>query len=131
MKFAHVIFAAALLAAPVVTAFAHGPSVGPHGGPMADAGAHHTELVIQGNEIVLYITDGDGKAADATGAKAEATVLADKQAQKVTMTPAGGNIMKGTANLGDAHDGVKVVTVLTMPGQKPAQVRFEMMRAGH
>ena len=130
MKFARIIFAVALLAAPV-TAFAHGPSVCPHSGMMADAGAHHTELVIQGNEIVLYITDGDGKAADATGAKAEATVLAGKQAQKVTLVPAGGNVMKGTANLDDAHDGVKVVTVLTMPGQKPAQVRFEMMRAGH
>lgn len=131
MKFARIIFVAAPLLAAPVTAFAHGPSVGPHGGMMADAGAHHTELIIQGNEIVLYITDGDGKAADVTGAKAEATVLANKQAQKVTMAPAGGNIMKGMANLGDAHDGVKVVTVLTMPGQKPAQVRFEMMRAGH
>jgi len=58
------------------------------------------------------------------------TILANKQAQKVALEPAGANTLRGQANLGDSHDGVKVVTLLTMPEQKPVQARFEMGHAG-
>jgi hypothetical protein len=119
-----------LLAAPV-TAFADGPKIGPNGGARTDAGRYHAELVIKGNDVVLYVTDGADKPVDVTGAKAEATILANKQTQKVTLIPAGGNTLKGQANLDGAHDSVKVVTALTMPEQKPVQARFEMRHSGH
>ncbi len=130
MKLSSLLIAAALSTTPAM-AFAHGPSVGPHGGPVADAGSYHAELVLQGNDIVLYVTDGSDKPVDVTGAKAEATILANKQTQKVTLEPAGANTLKGPANLSATHDGVKVVTALTMPGQKPVQARFDMGHAGH
>jgi hypothetical protein len=66
-----------------------------------------------------------------TGAKAEATILANKQTQKVALEPAGGNALRGQANLGEVHDSVKVVTALTMPEQKPVQARFEVGHSGH
>ena len=130
MKFSTLLVAAALFAAPAA-AFAHGPSVGPHGGPVTDAGAYHTELVLTGNDVVLYVTDGSDKPVDVTGAKAEATILANKQTQKVPLEPAGANALKGQAALGESHDSVKVVTALTMPGQKPVQARFDVGHTGH
>ena len=130
MKFSRFILAAALLAAPV-TAFADGPKIGPNGGQRTDAGPYHAELVLKGNDVVLYVTDVLDKPVDVTGAKAEATILANKQTQKVALVPAGGNTLRGQANLGEARDSVKVVTALTMPEQKPVQARFEMGHAGH
>ncbi|CAO3449608.1 hypothetical protein [Azospirillum largimobile] len=130
MKFSTLLLAAALFAAPAV-ALADGPKIGPNGGARTDAGPYHAELVLKGNEIVLYVTDGANKPVDTTGAKAEATILANKQTQKVSLEPAGANTLKGQANLGGAHDGVKVVTALTMPGQKAVQARFDMGQAGH
>ncbi|WP_188261326.1 hypothetical protein [Azospirillum tabaci] len=130
MKFSTFVLAAVLLAAPA-TAFADGPKIGPNGGARTDAGPYHAELVLKGNDVVLYVTDGADKPLDVTGAKAEATILANKQTQKITLEPAGANALKGQANLSGAHDSVKVVTALTMPGQKPVQARFEMGHAGH
>ncbi|SMH61568.1 hypothetical protein [Azospirillum agricola] len=130
MKFVQLLVSAVLFAAPA-SALAHGPSVGPHGGPVADAGAYHAELIVQGSEVVLYVTDGSDKPVDVTGAKAEATILANKQTQKVVLEPAGDNTLKGKANLTETPDGIKVVTALTMPGQKPVQARFDVSRAGH
>jgi hypothetical protein len=130
VKFSRIILAAALLASPV-TAFADGPKIGPNGGARTDAGPYHAELVLKGNDVVLYVTDGSDKPVDVTGAKAEATILANKQTQKVALEPAGANTLRGQANLGESHDDVKVVTALTMPGQKPVQARFEVGHAGH
>jgi hypothetical protein len=129
VKFSRIILAAALFAAPV-TAFADGPKIGPNGGARTDAGPYHAELVLKGNDVVLYVTDGSDKPVDVTGAKAEATILANKQTQKVALEPAGANTLRGQANLGESPDGVKVVTALTMPGQKPVQARFEVGHGG-
>lgn len=130
MKFSHLLIAATLFAAPVA-AFADGPKTGPNGGARTDAGPYHAELVLKGNEIVLYLTDEANRPVDVTGAKAEATILADKQTQRITLVPAGGNTLRGHANLGEAHESIKVVTALTMPERKPVQARFEIGRAGH
>ena len=102
-----------------------------NGGARTDAGPYHAELVLKGNDVVLYVTDGSDKPVDVTGAKAEVTILANKQTQKVTLAPAGGNTLKGQANLDGVHESVKVVTALTMPEQKPVQARFEIGHAGH
>ncbi|NYZ14839.1 hypothetical protein HL658_20020 [Azospirillum sp. RWY-5-1] len=130
MKFSTFALATVLFAVPAV-ALADGPRIGANGGQRTDAGPYHTELVLKGNDVVLYVTDAADKPVDVTGAKAEATILADRQTQKVVLEPAGGNALKGRANLGGAHDSVKVVTALTMPGRKPVQARFEMGRTGH
>jgi len=130
VKFSTLLLAAALLAAPAA-AVADGPKIGPNGGARTDAGPYHAELVLKGNDVVLYVTDAADKPVDVTGAKAEATILANRQTQKVALEPAGANALKGQANLGGAHDSVKVVTALTMPGQKPVQARFEMGHGGH
>ncbi len=134
MKVSTLLVAATLFAVPAAipaTAFADGAKTGSHGGPRTDAGPYHAELVLQGNDVVLYVTDGADKPVDVTGAKAEATILANRQTQKVALEPAGANALKGKAKLGESHDSVKVVTALTMPGQKPVQARFELGHAGH
>ncbi len=132
------LFLAAAALAASMPALAHGPSVGPHGGPMADIGAFHGELAIAGNDLLLYVTDGDGNPVDVAGAKAEAIVLADKQTQKVVLAPAGASTLKGPVKLPDsppanpstAAETIKIVAALTMPGQKLAQARYEIGRPG-
>jgi hypothetical protein len=133
VKFSRFVIAAlfATLVAAPVAAFADGPKIGPNGGARTDAGPYHAELVLKGNDVVLYVTDGSDKPVDVTGAKAEATILANKQTQKVTLVPAGGNALRGQAILGEVHDSVKVVTALTMPEQKPVQARFEVGHSGN
>jgi len=126
VKFLHLVVTAVLLATPV-SAFADGPKIGPNGGHRTDAGPYHAELVVKGDDVLLYVTDGTDKPVDVSGAKAEATILANKQTQKVALEPAGTNLLKGQANsLPASHDGMKVVTALTLPGQKPIQTRFDM-----
>ncbi len=134
MKLPTLLLAAALSVALSIAggaASAHGPDVGPNGGPRADAGSYHVEIVLKGDEVILYVTDSVDQPVDVTGARAEATILVNKQVQKVALEPAGANTLRGQANLGGAHDRVKVVTALAMPGQKPVQARFEMGHAGH
>lgn len=130
MKLTRLFLAAALIAAPAA-AVADGPKIGPNGGQRVDAGPFHAELVVKGNDVALYVTDAADKPVDVAGAKADATILVNRQTQKVALAPAGGNVLKGRADLSQAHDSIRVVTALTMPGQKPVQARFEVGHSSH
>ena len=96
-----------------------------HGGVIEESGHHHVELVAKGGSIELYITGEDGKDEDASAAKATATVLADGKTAQVTLSPAGGNGLKGTGDF-NAGKGTTIVVSLTMPDHDPEQVRFKL-----
>ncbi|WP_295555850.1 hypothetical protein [uncultured Hyphomicrobium sp.] len=96
-----------------------------HGGIVEHTGHHHLELVAKGGALELYVTHEDGDAEDASAAKATATVLADGKTEQVTLTPAGGNGLKGSGGF-NAGKGTTVVISLTMPGHEPEQVRFKL-----
>lgn len=96
-----------------------------HGGIVEHTGHHHLELVAKGGALELYITHEDGEAEDASSAKASATVLADGKTEQVTLTPAGGNALKGSGSF-NAGKGTTIVLSLTMPDHKPEQVRFKL-----
>lgn len=96
-----------------------------HGGVIEHTGHHHLELVAKGGTLELYVTHEDGDAEDASAAKASATVLADGKTEQVTLTPAGGNVLKGSGSF-NAGKGTTVVVSLTMPDHEPEQVRFKL-----
>jgi hypothetical protein len=96
-----------------------------HGGVVEHTGHHHLELVAKGGTLELYITHEDGDAEDAGAAKATATVLAGGKTAQVTLSPAGGNGLKGTGDF-NAGKGTTIVVSLTMPDHEPEQVRFKL-----
>lgn len=121
MKLHIALVALALTFAPA--ARAHGPDRGPNGGQMQDLGAAHAELVVQNNELTVYLTDANSRPISPTGAAATATVLAAGASQTVQLQPAGANTLKGRGNFAAAR-GIRVVISLTLPGQRPQQARF-------
>jgi hypothetical protein len=96
-----------------------------HGGKVEHTGHHHLELVAKGGTLELYVTHEDGKAEDVSAAKASATVLADGKTEQVSLSPAGGNALKGSGGF-NAGKGTTVVVSLTMPDHEPEQVRFKL-----
>jgi len=96
-----------------------------NGGIVEHTSHHHLELVAKGGDLELYVRHEDGKEEDTTGAKATATVLADGKTEQVTLTPAGGNSLKGSGSF-NAGKGTTVVVSLTMPDHEPSQVRFKL-----
>lgn len=96
-----------------------------HGGLVEHTGHHHLELVAKGGTLELYVTHEDGEAEDASTAKATATVLADGKTEQVTLTPSGGNALKGAGSF-NAGKGTTIVVSLTMPDHEPEQVRFKL-----
>ncbi len=96
-----------------------------HGGLVEHTTHHHLELVAEGATLALYLTHEDGAEQDTSAATASATVLADGKAEQVALSPAGGNLLKGSGAF-NAGAGTIVVVSLALPGHAPAQVRFEL-----
>lgn len=102
----------------------------PHGGQLRMAGAYHLELVIAGNSpqakdnpVTVYVTDHAGTAVPVVGAKGTVTILAGKAKTAITLSPAGGNALKGSGRYASVSD-MKAVVAVTLPGTAPVQARF-------
>jgi hypothetical protein len=110
------LFAALLLPA---AALAHSDPNGPHGGEVQDAtpGPIHIETVVEGNTLSVYLTDADGNPLRADTAQGQATVLAHKVKQQVTLLPSGKDVLKGSGDF-VPEPTMRVLVVLTLDGQK-------------
>jgi len=120
---------AALLAGFVVAplaARAHEPRRGPNGGQKVDIGSNHAELVAEGNTLRLFLFDGADRAIPATGATAQAIILAGGRQTTITLAPTADNVLAGTGDF-MASRGMRAVVTLTLPGHRPAQARFTPM----
>jgi hypothetical protein len=98
-------------------------SRGPNGGQRIDLANGHAELVAEGNELRLYLSDNNYRPRSATGATAQATVLSGGRQASVTLSPATEDMLRGRGDFTAAR-GMRVVVTLTMPGQRPSQGRF-------
>ena len=90
-----VLAVAAALAMATFAALAHAPKIGVHGGPQVDAGSFHVEIVPQGTVLQVYLRDHSDKAVSTQGWKGIAIFTIDGKAQRITLTPAGDNQLKG------------------------------------
>jgi hypothetical protein len=107
-----------LLAAPAV---AH-EGKGPNGGIQVDAGDKHVELIVEGPKLAVYVTDAKDGALPLAGATGRAIVQDGGRTATVTLAPAEGDRLVGTAEVPIAK-GARVVTSLTIAGE-PVQARF-------
>ena len=110
------------------SALAHSDSKwikGPQGGHIVDAGGgkQHWELVANGNELTLYVSDADEKPVNADGGSAKAQVLIGKKTHNVDFKPAGNNILKATGDF-TAAKGMKVIVTTTKVGGQSFQARL-------
>ena len=93
-----VLLISALLAAPS-SGSAHGPKAGANGGPQADAGDFHVEIVPQGTMLQVYLRDQSDKAVKTDGYKGTAIFVVDGKPQRIPLVPAGENRLSGTSSL--------------------------------
>jgi hypothetical protein len=96
---------------------------GPNGGQRIDLAGGHAELVADGSELRLYLTDNAYRPRSAEGATGQAIVLVAGRQSTVVLSPAGPDMLRGRGDF-SAAQGMRVVVTLTMPGQRPSQGRF-------
>jgi hypothetical protein len=122
MKLIH-IAAAALLVASVSIASAHAPKVGANGGPQADAGSFHVEIVPQGATLLIFLRDHSDKAVVTNGFKGTAIFVIDGKPQRIPLSPAGENKLSGTSGVSIPAE-PKGAIKITTPTGSTVQAKF-------
>jgi hypothetical protein len=113
--------AGALMVAP--SAFAHDVAKGPHGGPIAEAGDYHVELVARENFVEVFLTDASDKPVSPVGFKGVAILVISGKSSRVALEPTADARLSGKA-AGTLPAGLKGVVQITAPGGKTAQAKF-------
>src|SRR6476660_9222893 len=121
---AKILAVAATLAMAASAALAHAPKVGVHGGPQVDAGSFHVEIVARGTLLQVYLRDHSDKAVSTQGWKGIAILTVGGTAQRITLTPAGDNQLKGTASV-DLPEDPKGAVRLTTSSGNTVQAKFD------
>jgi hypothetical protein len=93
-----------------------------HGGVVAEANDLDFELVARSDRLTLHVRD-HGKPLPTQGASAKVTLLVGTERSEAVLAPTGSDRLEaqGAFKLGP---GTKVVAAVTLPGRKPANVRF-------
>jgi hypothetical protein len=115
----------------------------PHGGQLRMSGPYHLELVVakdsrtaKENAIAVYVTDHAGTPIDTNGGSGSVMLLGGGNKASVTLAPAGGNALKGTATYASSA-ALKAIVTIKLPGTDEAQARFTPLapvvtpKAGH
>ncbi|MFO1097074.1 MAG: hypothetical protein U1E81_02070 [Xanthobacteraceae bacterium] len=89
----------ALLIVSAPALLAHAPKMGEHGGPQADAGSFHVEIVANSAVLDVYLRDHSDKAVSTEGFRGAAIFVIDGKPERITLTPAGGNQLRGTSTV--------------------------------
>lgn len=120
MRYTFLALAAALTAS---AAHAHEPRQGPNGGILVDAGAHHVELVANHTSVEVYLSDAADAPVSSDGFKGTAILLVGGKPQRISLEPAGGSLLAGTAAAAVASP-VKGAVMLTGPDEATSQATF-------
>lgn len=109
------LFAVCLSLAPVA-AFAQAHShAAANGGQIQNIGKYEAELVVRGNDVMLYLVDDKEQKVDASKFNASAVVLAKGNEQKtLELKPSGANMLSGKSDF--AVDGKFRATVTLKSG---------------
>ena len=97
--------------------------MGTNGGQVVDAGPYHLELVVNGQELTVYVLDEKNSKVSVEGAKASAIVMSGGGKTTISLTPAGGNALKGAGQF-QAKEDIRVLLSLTLAGKGAQQARF-------
>ncbi len=81
------------------------------------------ELSIEGQTVILKITDADGKPIDAEFADAKTFITAGGKISKLHLWPAGGNVLSGTGDFSPDPD-LRIEVKLNLPDRDPVSKDF-------
>ena len=91
-------FLAAVAAAAISSmTMAHAPKVGRNGGPQADAGSYHVEIVPKGKMVTIFLRDHGDKSVGTSNFKGTAVFVVGGKPERITLVPAGDNTLRGEA----------------------------------
>jgi hypothetical protein len=107
-----------------IGAFAHGPKIGQNGGPQEDAGSFHVEIVPKGTVLQVYLKDHSDKTVTSSGFKGTAIFVINGKAERISLTPAGENQLKGTSSV-DLPAEPKGAVQITTPTGSTVQAKFK------
>lgn len=96
----------------------------PHGGQVRMAGAYHVEAVLDGQKLVLYVTDHGDQAQSTAGWQGRATVLNGTDVTRLPLTAAGMNRMQGDTTATITAD-TKLVVLLQPPNTEALQLSYK------
>jgi hypothetical protein len=98
---------------------------GPQGGHIVDAGGgkQHWELVANGKELTLYVSDSEEKPVETAGGKATGQVLLGGKTYNVEFAPSGGNTLKASGDF-TAAKGMKVIVKTDKVAGESLQARL-------
>jgi hypothetical protein len=114
----------AALALVPLGASAHGPKVGQNGGPQEDAGSFHVEVVPKGTLLQIYLKDHSNKVVNTNGFKGTAIFTINGKVERIILTPAGENQLKGTSSV-DLPAEPKGAVQITTPTGSTVQAKFK------
>ncbi len=106
----------------MIPALAHSPKAG-SGAMIADAGNYHVELQPNGSSLTVLLTDQADKPVAADGHKGTAVFVIGGKSQRISLTPAGGNKLTGTAEMAMPAR-PKGAVQITKPDGNSVQAKF-------
>lgn len=122
MRLKNLIIIAAVAASPSL-AFAHEVVKGSHGGQVVDDKGHHVEFMVNGTEVLLYLTDEEDKPIASKGASGRVIVQNAGKQTTMALAPADPNIL--TAKLDKAlPTGSKLVVSAKLSDGHNIEARF-------
>lgn len=104
---------------------AHEVQAGPNGGPLADLGEIHLELVMTAEKIDLFVTDAKGDPVDVSAASANLIILAGTKKHSVKLEPVAHSILGEGFAMPDLGP-YTVIAIVMIPGKKPFKGRFTL-----
>lgn len=99
----------------------------PHGGQTRMTGPYHLELVLDKNDVTVYVTDHIERDIATAGGEGKAVVKSKHGDVTIMLTPAGGNILKGKGVFMLNEDTV-VVVVVKLPEYEAQTARFTPLK---
>jgi hypothetical protein len=115
--------AAGLLLGTVSFAWAHAPKLGVNGGPQADAGSFHVEIVPQDLSLQVFLRNHSDKAVATDGYRGTAIFVIDGKPLRIPLTPAGENRLAGTSEVSIPKE-PKGAVQITTPSGSTVQAKF-------
>lgn len=125
-KAAALALALSAAALPVLSmpAKAHAPKVGHHGGPQANGGSYHVEIVPKDTVLDVYLRDHGDNPVATNGFKATALFVIDGKPQRIVLEPGGDNRLTGTSPVALPAEPKGAVQIIA-PNGSTASARFD------
>lgn len=103
------------------------PEKGPNGGLLREAGDHHIELLVKGQNLTVHLLDHKNKATAEPGVTGKATVSATSFAETIVLKAEANGVFTGTGKFPTVGP-LKVDVTLTPPGEPTLSVSFDVKR---